>query len=170
MLLLGLSSLLLEIPNMCFSVKFWLTVAYRTQSRILQADWIMLDNSEQKKTLYINMPYFQDFSFTFSMSIDSIEDSYKVDMTDWGLRHCSQYFCSRFLSSLGCDGLLNHQKIEDQNYLFLSAKWRWAQSKVGFWVKITKTCKQIWRGPCIAVSNSCISEQEARASYCKPAS
>ena len=42
----------------------------------------MLDNSEQKKTLYINMPYFQDFCFTFSMSIDSIEDSYKVDMTD----------------------------------------------------------------------------------------
>ena len=143
MLLLGLSSLLLEIPNMWLcatpSNSDWLL---HTQSRILQADWIMLDNSKKKKTLYINMPYFPDFSFTFSISIDLIEDSYKVDMTNWGLRHCSQYFCSRFLSSLVYGGLLNHQKIEDRNYLFLSVKWRWAQSKAGLCAKITKTYKQ----------------------------
>ena len=140
MLLLGILHIYWEFP-ICAnqSNSDWLL---HTQPRILQADWIMLDNSEKKKTLYINMPYFQDFSFTFSIRIDSKEDSYKVDMTDWGLRHCSQYFCSRFLSSLGWGGLLNHQKYRIKIIQFLSAKWRWAQSKAGFWVKITKTCKQ----------------------------
>ena len=40
---------------------------FNTQSRVLQADWLMLENDE-KATLNINMPYFQRF---FSKNIIS---------------------------------------------------------------------------------------------------
>ena len=58
MLTSELSSYVLEIPNHAYpiqhSVNFeWL---FNNRSRVLQADWLMLENNE-KATLNINMPY-----------------------------------------------------------------------------------------------------------------
>ena len=53
MLTLELSSIVLESPIDTRSTSDWL---FNTQSRVLQADWLILENNE-KATLNINMLY-----------------------------------------------------------------------------------------------------------------
>ena len=55
MLISELYSYVLEIPNNGFTTleSYWLS---NTQSRVLQADWLVLENNE-KATFNITMPY-----------------------------------------------------------------------------------------------------------------
>ena len=57
MLTLELSSFILEIPNDAYTTLSQSDWLFNTQSRVLQADRLMLENNE-KATLNINMPYF----------------------------------------------------------------------------------------------------------------
>ena len=56
MLTLKLSSYILEIPNDAYTTLSQSDWLFNTQSRVLQADRLMLENNE-KATLNINMPY-----------------------------------------------------------------------------------------------------------------
>ena len=56
MLTLELSSYVLGIPNDGYQHSVNSDWQFNTQSRVLQADWLMLENTE-KVTLNINMPY-----------------------------------------------------------------------------------------------------------------
>ena len=79
MLTLGLSSYLLKIPNDAYTTlnSDWL---FDTQSRVLQADWFILEIVEMA-TLNINMPYL------FSHNIINLNKRSKVTSC-----HSSQYF------------------------------------------------------------------------------
>ena len=54
---LELSSIVLEIPNEAYTTQSESDWLFTTQSRVLQADWWILENNE-KATLNINMPYY----------------------------------------------------------------------------------------------------------------
>ena len=56
MLTLELSSCILEIPNDAYTTLSQSDWLFNTQSRVLQADRLMLKNNE-KATLNIHMPY-----------------------------------------------------------------------------------------------------------------
>ena len=52
---LELSSIVLEIPNEAYTTQSESGKLFTTQSRVLQADWWILENNE-KATLDMNMP------------------------------------------------------------------------------------------------------------------
>ena len=57
MLILEFFSIVMEIPNAAYTtLSQTLIGVFNTHSRVLQADWLILENNE-KATLNINMPY-----------------------------------------------------------------------------------------------------------------
>ena len=64
MLTFELSSYLLEVPNDSYPTLVDSDWLFNTQSRVLQADWFILEINE-KATLNINMPYLYPLPLSF---------------------------------------------------------------------------------------------------------